>query len=91
MALTIGAALQFRFEFSGQFTNARIMNWDFGCNARDESLHRNSAFNFALPDRSRKFDHAQFEVNDPRGIFDSDFRESARYSAVLNFSPKFAP
>jgi hypothetical protein len=26
-------------------------------------------------DASRKFDIAQFEVNDPRGIFDRDFHE----------------
>ena len=74
MALTIGAALQFRFEFAGQFTNARIMNWDFGCNARDESLHRNSAFTLALPDTSRKFDIAQFEKDDFVGVFGGDFQ-----------------
>jgi len=67
--------LQFRFEFAGQFTNARIMNWDFRRNARDESLHRNSAFTLALQDASREFDAAQFEKDNFVGVFDRDFHE----------------
>jgi hypothetical protein len=50
------------------------MNCDFGRNARNE-MHRNAAFSFALPDASREFDPADFEVDNFAGIFDRDFHE----------------
>jgi len=41
-----------------------------------------------VPDASRKFDATQFEISDFKRVFEEDFRESARYSATLNFSPQ---
>jgi len=56
-------------------SSTRISFRDFRRNARDESLHRDSAFTLALPDASRKFDAAQFEKDNFVGVFDRDFHE----------------